>query len=62
MKYFFFSIPVDGTSNRNCSWNWEEVNITDANQLTQADIGNRNLKIVSYVTDLPAMKFFQYQV
>ena len=41
---------------------WVDVNLKEANQLNAGDLKNRNYRIVSYVMDLPAFRFFQYQV
>jgi hypothetical protein len=47
---------------KGCPWNWKDIDQKTANTLTVADLQGQNLRIGTYIMDLLAFKFFQYQV
>jgi hypothetical protein len=57
----FYSIP-EALERNGCKWEWKNVSLKDTNNLTIEDLEEENLKIVPYVMDLPAFKFYQHQV
>jgi len=60
-NFLNYRFPVIGEKN-NCSWNWKEITVEEANSLTTEDLRNQNFLISPWVVDLGAFRFFQHQV
>ncbi len=52
----------EAVSKKDCIWTWEEVSLDEANNLKIDDFKDKNIRIGTYVMDLPAIKFFQHLV
>jgi hypothetical protein len=61
LNQHFANISIPTTS-MDCSWKWKELWLNDVNQLTVADLEDKNIMIYKYVFDLNAFNFYWHEL